>query len=613
MIKCIYDVETYPNFFCVTFKNVDTKEVNVFTIYKSTNHLSDLVKFLTQDELWLVGYNSYSFDNVVMNYIYKEYEDFYGKPTAYITNKVFTFAHRLIAGADIDVQYKYYMPFRTIDLMKIGGLQKSLKSVAVNLHWHKIQDLPYGFTSFIEDEQVDTIIKYNLNDVDITEKLYEALLGKIKLRWKLSNVYNISLMNDSDSGIANKLLLKMYSEETGLNPREIKELKTEHDLVDLKEIIPDYIQFKTEKLTKFLTKLRSEHVTKETKFKKSIIIGSTKYDILKGGLHSNMPPDIYETTDAHKIIDADVASYYPNILINNNIYPNHLNHSFIDVYKKIVANRLAAKNAGLMDESDGLKITANSTFGKMGNKHHWLYDLKAMYATTIIGQLSLLMLIEDLELNGINVFYANTDGITAKVKKEQEDLFYTICKNWSDNLNYTLEYTIYKKLVISTVNDYVAIADNGKIKQKGDYITNPELTKGFDKPIVAIALNEYFINNIPVRDTVYNCDNIYKFCVTKKVDAKFKIEFHQIIDGEMFKNELSKTNRYYMSTSGGRLLKVQGMSKDTTDFCVDSNVILFNDYFHKPSIKDYHINYPYYIKQIEKILLPLISKNLKLF
>lgn len=87
----------------------------------------------------------------------------------------------------------------------------------------------------------------------------------------------------------------------------------------------------------------------------------------------------------------------------------------------------------------------------MGNEHHWLYDLKAMYEVTLNNQLFLLMLIEKLEQAGIHVFYANTDGVNAFVGKDQEQKYYEICQWWQNYTGFVLDYEDYKKCIIRDV------------------------------------------------------------------------------------------------------------------------------------------------------------------
>jgi DNA polymerase elongation subunit (family B) len=54
----------------------------------------------------------------------------------------------------------------------------------------------------------------------------------------------------------------------------------------------------------------------------------------------------------------------------------------------------------------------------------------ATLKVTINGQLMIMMLCEELELNGIEVVSANTDGIVVKLYKSKKETFDKIAANW---------------------------------------------------------------------------------------------------------------------------------------------------------------------------------------
>ena len=72
---------------------------------------------------------------------------------------------------------------------------------------------------------------------------------------------------------------------------------------------------------------------------------------------------------------------------------------------------LEAEATELKLQDGGKKVSLNGTFGKLFSRHSIFYAPEFGIAVTIGGQLSLLMLIERLELSGIRVVSANTDGV----------------------------------------------------------------------------------------------------------------------------------------------------------------------------------------------------------
>jgi len=353
--------------------------------------------------------------------------------------------------------------------------------------------------------------------------------------------------------------------------------------------------------------------------KKTFIFDGVKYIMGIGGLHSSDPGDLFESTEDLKIIDADVGSYYPTMIINNNIHPEHLGGSFIKKYKEIRDSRLEAKKKGDKTTSEAFKIILNSSYGKMKSDKHWLYDPLCALQVTINCQLYLIMLIEKLVLNGFKVISANTDGIVTMVPTKDEDKYKELCKEWEEYTNFSLEYSIYKKYARRDVNNYIAIKDNGDVKTKGDF-TIPDINKlyqdplmlrrGFNKPIISIALNEYFINDTPIEETIKNHKDIYNFCTSQKTDKSFRNEYHFVENREAKINNLQQSVRYYVSKDGGSLYKRHKEDGRLINYCVGKNVTLFNDYFDS---ENYNIDYNYYINQTQKIIDEIINPQLTLF
>jgi DNA polymerase elongation subunit (family B) len=144
----------------------------------------------------------------------------------------------------------------------------------------------------------------------------------------------------------------------------------------------------------------------------------------------------------------------------------------LDVFEVIVDRRLEAKHSGDKKTADSLKITINGTFGKLGSKYSTMYAPNLLIQVTVGGQLNLLMLIEMLELHGITVVSANTDGIVSLVEKHQEETFLNIITGWEHLTKLKTEETEYKALFSRDVNNYIAVKHDNSCKLKGTY-SNP--------------------------------------------------------------------------------------------------------------------------------------------
>ena len=112
---------------------------------------------------------------------------------------------------------------------------------------------------------------------------------------------------------------------------------------------------------------------------------------------------------------------------------------FLELYKGIVTERVAAKKRGDDVIANTLKIFLNGSFGKLGSKYSLLYAPDLLLQTTITGQLALLMLIERMEDAGIQIVSANTDGIVCYAPNSLLQECDRIAFDWELDTSYLLE------------------------------------------------------------------------------------------------------------------------------------------------------------------------------
>jgi hypothetical protein len=607
----VFDIEILPNFFCVTFKCIENGDIQKYIIFDEQNDLDKLYQFLkTCKYNWFVGYNSYEYDDQILGYLYNIYNSVCFCTANEITQLLYEKSNEIIV--DKKSTRLHILPFKRIDLMKVGNImRKSLKLIAVNLGWSKIQDMPIKSQQYVTKDDIDIILEYNLNDVLITEELYNRLQDKLSLRWEITNKYKINVISESDSGIANRLLEKLYSEQTGISIQELKQLRTPRQIIHFENVVFEDIKFETKELQDLLNELYSYKWFKNQPFfKKSFIFNGTRYRMGLGGIHSDDEPGKFEANDIEDIIDADVSSMYAYNMINHDLKPAHLTNAFLDIYKDLTQRRIDAKRRGDKSEAETLKITILSVFGKTLNENHWLYDPLVGLRLTINGQLYIMMLIEQLSLYGFKVISANTDGIVTIVPKDKRSLYDLCCNRWCKNTNFNLEFTEYLKYIRRDVNSYITLKKDNKTKEKGIFVVVPSLQQGIDKPIISKALYEYFINNIPVRDTILACQDILQFSVAKRTDDKFINEYHHVVSQDKVVDVLQKTLRFYMSLHGGYLYKKDPKDGKLITYCNDSPVRIINDM----TLYDGNsINYTYYIKETNKIINLIETKQLTLF
>ena len=631
----IYDIETLKEYFLVVCL-IPQEPYRVFKLNAEQNDLDAFMNFVDQhkEDYW-VGYNNLRFDSQVIEWVIRNYEHWHELSSLDICAMIHQKAKDVIDDANHDVFPEYresQLHLKQIDLFKIHHFDNknrrvSLKRLEFEMDLDNIEEMPihHDKTGMTHDDIVITT-EYCLNDVWATYQFYLITIGEtehplykgnnqIELRMDIEEEFGIPCLNYSDSKIGDEMIKKYYCEEKGISYNELPRKGT-FSKVYVKNCIADYVKFQTLELQKFLERIKKITLGIQDDFKEEIHFYGNVYSFMKGGLHTENKPEIFEADEDTLIVDWDVSSYYPAIIINNKRFPRHLGKAFLEGYKRMFERRLELKPLAKKDKRikgivGALKLAVNSVYGKSSDMQNWIYDRQLTMFTTITGELSLMMLIEAYELAGIHVISANTDGVTIMVKKCYIDKMHEINKWWMDLTRYELERTDYQKIIFSTVNDYLAIKTDGEIKKKGDFLTDFELHKNKSARIVPIALEQYFVSGVPIEHTISSHNNIFDFCMRQKASKDFHYEGWNRARGE--KTIYNKLIRYYVSNTGEKLLKVKNENSDSNAADVmqveaGEWVCTVCNYLPKDTdVSTAGINYDYYIERANKIVYKIKS------
>lgn len=513
----VFDIECYPNYFLVAFRCFHTNKV----LYME---LTNTKKYNIHKLLWvlynfcIVGFNSISFDMPLL------WLSMQPETTVETLKNVTNFLIKENwRPQDVEKAYNFKMgSINHIDLIEVAPLSASLKKYMGRMHSNRLQELPYDPEQYLTPEQINNVRNYCINDLDGTTDLLKELSPQLDLRSELSRQYRQDLRSKSDAQIAEAVLT---SEVKALNGYWAKRPTIEPG-TSYKYNVPDYIQYKTLLLQKMLEIVRNANfvihengsVIEPPEFQqlKQLQVGHSVYRMGIGGLHSSEETISHIADENTLLCDFDVSSYYPNIVLNLNLYPKHMGENFNVVYRTIVERRLRAKKNKDKVVADSLKIVANSSFGKLGSKYSALYSPDLMFHVTVTGQLCLLLLIEMLELAGISVVSGNTDGIITKFDKKHYDEVVYIIKQWELITGFETEETRYKAVYSRDVNNYIAVKEDNKCKLKGAYST-PGLSKNPTSLICIDAIEAIIVGNIPIEQTIKNCKDITKFLTVREV------------------------------------------------------------------------------------------------
>lgn len=527
------DTECYPNYFLIMFKD---NEGNTYyfekTRFKNTIHVDKIKELLSKN--LTVGFNSRLYDLPMIEAAFSDYNN---DTLKHISDKIIN------KGAFKTLSEYRLWPdnsYDHIDVMNVAKGKASLKMYGARINTPYLQDLPYEPSLLLSFDEMKIVRSYCENDLNITKDLFNHLKDEIDIRVIINEQYNIDVRSKSDAQIAEALIAKKLN-----CPSRSKDEVTTYDFYYNP---PAYIQYKTEKLKLLFDTFKSINFkgkSNDKLMKKNLIenvtINNSTYSFGIGGIHSTESKRAIIIKDDELLIDIDVVSYYPTIILNNSYAPANLPiDEFLNLYKQIYHERIEAKQKGDKVKSEVFKIILNGSFGKFGDRFSRLYTPNLLIHTTVTGQLSILMLIEDLEEQGFNVVSSNTDGITVHFKKADYDKFKNIVNNWEQKTNFKTEETRYKALYNQSVNSYIAMKEDGKLKCKGVFADN-DLARNPAIKICKDAIFDYLLKGIKPEDTIYKAEKIpSNFLTVKKVTT----------GGYWDDKYLGKVVRWYWSING---------------------------------------------------------------
>lgn len=647
------DIEVYRNFFYAGVKRHHDGLRVGFELSSRCPEIDHrrLRKILLANTV--VGFNINAYDSPLLWYAF-DLLDREGLTTQQILSKIKD-ASDIIIGSrmkpwettrhlGIDIPSR----FDCIDLIEPQpGVNVGLKTLNGRLHGKRLQDLPYEPDAILTEAQMEETADYCLtSDLDATENLFEALKEPLQLRVALGEEYGADFRSKSDSQIGEAIvrtqverLIGRRVEKPALKPGQSFSYQ-----------IPSFLRFETPELQAVLDRLRAtkfivQHDGKvdlpkwlsETK----IHLGSPTYQMGIGGLHSTESNRAVLADEDFALVDADVASMYPSIILMLGLLPEALGKHFLKAYGDIRAGRIDAKRRGkeikaLLKTFDGteaergklevelfacevkdkgFKIALNGVFGKLGSPYSVLYAPHLLIAVTLTGQLTLLMLIERAIRAGIDVVSGNTDGVLFRCPRDLFDgvtkdrlnpsFLADLCAEWERDTGFDLEFAEYDSVYSQHVNSYFAIKSDGGHKRKGPWanpwssdlndndprgqlMKNPQMTICSD---AALAKIKY---GTPLEKTIYGCRDIRQFLTIIKADG-----------GATWRGKyLGKVVRYYYSTDGEDIIKSKPHAKTgvrpkvpKTNGCAPCMTL--------PDEFPDDIDYDRYIREAEEILMEL--------
>lgn len=430
------------------------------------------------------------------------------------------------------------------------------------------------------------ILEHDLGDV---AKYAEMKVKKVKFKSKPTNEEIEEMKKNFPLG---------WVEET--------ELKTTETLIDehgnpVKEVYIDAKGKEKQRVVKVPKK--SYHWCYNIAETLNVVINGFRYDFGVGGIHG-AKQGTHRSTEKRKLRTLDVASYYPNMAISNNVYPQHLGMTFCKVYKDLYVER--KKHDKKSAANKALKLALNGVYGDSNNEFSPLYDPAYTMSITIGGQLSLCMLMGALvDHCDAEIIMCNTDGFEYFVDVDKIEKADRIVTRWEEITGLQMEGDTYSVMYTRDVNNYVSITTSGKVKTKGAYEVLPYRELGWHKNhsamVIPAAVLKELLGECSAEEFILSHKDPYDFVLRTKVPRSSKL-YLCYEDGR--EEQQQNICRYYPALEGGKLVKLMPPLEGGTEWRklgidTEYTVLTCNN------MKDFDwnkINYDYYIKEAQKLL-----------
>ena len=555
-----FDIEVFPNFFMAHFSH-GAKASRTFIIYGKRDDRRQLFTFIRDNQKVFAGFNSFSYDEVVLKWMLSHQEC--------TTQEIYECSKAIIESQRMPdhlfkLQYGRAPWAYSIDLFQLLNKKGSLKEWMCREGATKVVESAASFTEDLPAHLVEQVINYCKNDTNETQRILTKNWHLVLIRDGVNRTYDIGsrVYVQGDAGLAQSVFMKLHKDRSNEWASKVRDkaaatMDNKCRKWQLSELICDRIKFTTPEFKSMLAAVREAYVIGDKtgakwQFEDKNIaaaweLGHKSYKLGVGGLHSVDGPAMLTATFSEPIIDLDVTSYYPSIIIEENLYPEQIGPSFVDDMRGLRDTRVKAKATGDKLTNEMLKIVINSTFGKLNDAYSPLRSIPNAMRVTINGQLELLMLVEMLHVAGAIILSANTDGVTISwTSIAVKEKLGGIVQLWQKATGHTLEQAYFKKYCRRDVNTYIALKADGEVKYKGDFNPYP-LTGKWDGFIVKKACEQFLLHDIHPIVTVRACKKATDFLFYQRVQNG-----GHVLHGE---EHLGKIVRWYVSKKGKQLYR----------------------------------------------------------
>lgn len=498
-------------------------------------------RFLSQTDCIFVGFNVKHYDQFILRAIatgaspeqVKEINDFI------IVLGRQGWEHHWIRNHRFD--------FAVCDLADDTQVGTSLKSIEAHLGLNiEETEVDFNLNRPLTKEEMERTIRYCHNDVAVTAKLLTIRKGY--LQGKI-DVCNLKQINATKALSMTNAKVTAAFLEAKAQPRYDERNYRYPPNLRLDRVPPEALMF----FDTIHTDIPGEVLFKT---KQELVVGGCPCTIAWGGAHGALTSCVRESREDYIILNFDVASLYPSLMI----YCGYISRNIPDpaIFEDVYHTRLKAKASGDKQLANTLKLILNTAYGATLNSYNQLFDPLMARSVCISGQLFMLDLVGGyLECcKTIEILQINTDGVMFGIHPDEKPLIEAVNAEWEQRTHFMLEEDRIQRYVARDVNTYILRYANGKIKRKGWLTWGIPGAGAFkinnDFVVVKEAVCAYLLDGIPIEETIMACTDIHKFQMIAKAGGGYKAVYTVPADFEERKKHWQFENRYRVVGQSGK-------------------------------------------------------------
>ena len=411
----VYKVNVFYNLIFILCYNTEKNTFYEFEISQQKNDLWKIITFFLDKQYLFCGYNNIHYDNPIINYLIDEYDSLNQTSEFSVCLQVNKLSDIIINSGSFDSwkKYKYSKNFQSFDLLTMLFSEKKrvgLREVQITIDYPILLESPVSYHLILPNEKYEEFRQSAYNNILSIYNILSRSYDDILIRLKINNLYGINLLSKDDISLGMDLLKIAYLTESDQKWEDIKDKKTPCNSVNCRDIFLSNIHFITEEMNSVFTKAKNRivDINNSQSDKITFLLQNIAVSVGFGGVHSKDEPEKIIPNDDEMLVNVDVNSMYPTMIVKYGIKPKHIKDEFLTVYSYFYEQRLNAKKENKKLESQLFKKVLNGPTGNFQNEYSWLYSPHTAYTLRLNSQMFILMLVERLVLSGAIIKQINT-------------------------------------------------------------------------------------------------------------------------------------------------------------------------------------------------------------